>query len=126
MTKLFLIVALVGLAVAGVLLGWAQHRLAGVEAAREKAALEAVQGKRAALEADTKGRQEIARWKGVAARHAAEVKRLRSAAAAAAKEVRAVHKAGEALVASGTTEEIIAALKERGYHPERCERRVER
>ena len=120
MTKFFLIVALVGLAVAGVLLGWAQQRLAGVEAAREKAALEAVQGKRAVLEANTKGLKEIARWKATAARHEAEVKRLRSRAAVAAKEVRAVHKAGEALVASGTTEEILAALRARGYHPERC------
>ena len=36
-------------------------------------------------------------------------------------QVEAVVKAGAALQASGTTEEIIAALKARGYHPERCQ-----
>lgn len=95
----------------------AEHRAAE---RHEQARLDAARAERAALERDTRGRQEIAQWKAQAARHQAEVRRLSSAASAAARDVKAVVTAGAALQASGTTDEILAALRARGYHPERC------
>lgn len=118
--KYLLIAALLALVALGVAGEVQRRRSAAAEAQRDAVALEAAKTKRAALEADTRGRQEIARLKGVAARHEAEVKRLRGQAAVAAREVRTVQQAGEALQATGTTDEIMAALVARGYHPERC------
>lgn len=118
--KWIALVLLVLLAAAGVAITLQDRALSALESEKEHAALEAATAKRKALEADTKGRQEIMRWKAAAARHQAEVKRLRTAASAAATEVKAVVKAGETLVASGTTDEILGALRARGYHPARC------
>jgi len=88
----------------------------------EKARLDAARAQRTAVEAEaSKGRQEITRWRQQAARHEAEARRLRTAAATAAKDVKAAAKAGEDLVAKGTTDEIMAAMRARGYHPERCQ-----
>ena len=119
--KWLLAVALLALVVLGVVGEVHRRRASSLEAEKAQAALDATKRARAALEADTKGRQEIAVWRATAARHEAEVRRLRGQAAVAAREVRTVQRAGEALQATGTTDEIVAALVARGYHPERCQ-----
>lgn len=87
---------------------------------KEQAALAALATKRKAEEADTKRVEEILKLRAETQRVKAEVTRLRGQAAVAARETTSVQQAGEKLVASGTTDEIIAALTARGYHPVRC------
>ena len=112
-----LVLAAVG---AGAYLEGGRRAESAAAAREEQARLDAVKVKRQVEEADTKTAQEIIRLKADAQRYKAEATRLRTAAATAAKEVRTVHDVGTKLVESGSTDEIMAALRARGYHPERC------
>lgn len=114
-------VLVVLLVVLGVAWNYQRSHVATLEAEKEQAQLKAAQAERAAVAAaSVKGQAEIAKWKASAARHEAEARQLRTAAAAAATEVQTVTEAGARLVASGTTDEIMAALRARGYTPRTC------